>query len=167
MFQMYSKLLDIVEKVITALLIFLLATAFLVIFAQVILRYIVNMGYPWIEEYARYSIVWLAWLGSAYALRHGKHMYVNITELKLSPNAFKKLNLCFDILLIAFFIVMAKSGYDFMMKSGSTLSVGMPIKLGYLYASVPVGVIFMLLATIEKIWAYFTRKDDEPKPANS
>ena len=49
MFQMYSKLLDIVEKVITALLIFLLATAFLVIFIQVILRYIVNMGYPWIE----------------------------------------------------------------------------------------------------------------------
>lgn len=168
MFQMYSKLLDIVEKVIIALLVFLLASAFLVILGQVVLRYIVNTGYPWMEEYARYAIVWLALLGSAYALRHGNHMYVNITELKLSPEAFRKLNLFFDIILIAFFIVMAKSGYDYVMISGSTLSVGMPIKMGYLYASVPVGIILMLLATIEKILAYFVaRNDDDPKPANS
>lgn len=168
MFQMYSKLLDTVEKVIAALLIFLLASAFLVILGQVVLRYIVNIGYPWMEEYARYAIVWLAMLGSAYALRHGKHMYVNITELKLSPKAFKNLSLCFDIILIAFFTVMAKSGYEFVMTSGSTLSVGMPIKMGYLYSCIPVGMILMILATIEKIWAYFvTRKDHEPKPANS
>ena len=41
----------------------LLATASLVLFVNVVARYVFNWGFPWAEELVRYEIVWMVFLG--------------------------------------------------------------------------------------------------------
>ena len=45
----------------------LLATASLVLFVNVVARYIFNWGFPWAEELVRYEIVWMVFLGGSAA----------------------------------------------------------------------------------------------------
>jgi TRAP-type C4-dicarboxylate transport system permease small subunit len=47
-----------------------------IIFMQVILRYIFLAPLSWPEESARYLLIWISCLGSAYAVRKGMHISV-------------------------------------------------------------------------------------------
>ena len=55
-------------------------------FYGVIMRYIFNEPQAWVEELARYSIIWGTFLGFGLALRHNQHIQVDILYDKLKPS---------------------------------------------------------------------------------
>ena len=59
----------------------LLATMAVIIFANVVLRYSTNQSIEWAEEVARYMMVWLTFLGAGPVLRYGGHIAVENLSL--------------------------------------------------------------------------------------
>ena len=58
-----------------------------VVFLQVIFRYVLNLPLFWTEELARYCLVWASLLGSAVAVKRGQHIAVTIFMERLPPGA--------------------------------------------------------------------------------
>ena len=56
-----------------------------VVFLQVIFRYVLNLPLFWTEELARYCLVWSSLLGSAVAVKRGQHIAVDIFMERLPP----------------------------------------------------------------------------------
>lgn len=69
------------EEILIGLLI---ASASVILFANVVARYVLNSGIPWADEVVRYQIVWMVFLGGSVAARKGIHIGVDIV-VKMAP----------------------------------------------------------------------------------
>lgn len=152
MLKAYLKFLNGIEKIVNAAVVFLLFFAFVIIFAQVVVRYIFHSGYPWMEESARFMIIWMSFLASTVAIRHRKHMFIDIFESMLPEKGRMALNVFFDILMIAFFAIMVVLGYQYTVQNQSNFSSGLNISMVYVYTSLIAGMFLMTLYTIECLW---------------
>ena len=41
---------------------------------QIVARYVMRIPFPWVEELARYLMIWTGFLGSSLAIRRGSHL---------------------------------------------------------------------------------------------
>jgi C4-dicarboxylate transporter DctQ subunit len=70
------------EEILIGLLI---ASASVILFANVVARYVLNSGIPWADEVVRYQIVWMVFLGGSVAARKGIHIGVDIVVQMAPP----------------------------------------------------------------------------------
>ena len=152
MLKLYSKFLDRIEKVAGCFVVILLAIAFFIIFAQVVVRYVFKSGYPWMEESARYMIIWMSCLGTAIAVRSRRHMFIDIFVVLLPKKIRVPLNLLFDLMVIAFFIIVIGLGFMYTVRNIDNRSPGMDLSLSVVYLSLVVGMVLSALYAIEQIW---------------
>ena len=68
------------------LLVTLMVVEVVVVFAQVVTRYIFKSPLAWSEELARYMFIWLVWIGAAYATKMRKNITIDIVSSKLKGN---------------------------------------------------------------------------------
>jgi len=161
----YSKALDQIEKVIGAIIVTLLFFSFVVVFAQVIVRYVFAAGFPWIEESARFMVIWLSFLGSAIAIRNRKHLYIDVLEANLPYKPRMILNVISELVLISFFIIMMVVGYQYSVANRSNFAAGMGISMFYVYISLVVGMVLCTLYSIELLWKRITTGEIHPGSA--
>lgn len=74
----YCRLLKVVAVLLLALMVML-------VFDNVVLRYVFNSGITVSEELSRWLFVWLTFLGSVYALREHRHLGTDTVISRLSP----------------------------------------------------------------------------------
>jgi len=153
-FRYFQKALDIVEKVLATICAVLLASSFVIILYQVVARYVLKTGGPWMEEFARWAAIWMTFLASAIAVRKGQHMQIDILQqlLKRWPTALMIITLLFHAVESAFFILMIKLGLDYVASTITSFSTALNVPKAVLYSAVPVGMAFMVLYTIEAMW---------------
>lgn len=68
--------------------IILMSVMTIIIFIQVIMRYVMHNSLSWSEELARYCFVWLIYIGVAYGCKLMKHIKID-AALKLFPEKSK------------------------------------------------------------------------------
>ena len=132
------------------------ACAFLVVVVgatglQVFSRYVLNSSFSWTEELARYTFVWMNMLGASYVLKNESNAVVDFLGNLLKGKArvtqklyvFTMIGLAASIFIFQGF-KMAKVG---MYRPSAALGVPM----GWIYMSIPVGAIGILIQCIEKI----------------
>ena len=68
------RLIHFVERVLDKVLIVLFLFMVAAIVWQVFARYVLHAPTIWSEELARFLLVWITMLGSAYVLEHGEHV---------------------------------------------------------------------------------------------
>ena len=61
----------------------------LVVSAEVVMRYGFNSSISWVVEISEYALLWITFLGSAWVLRSGGHVRVDIVLQFLSPAALR------------------------------------------------------------------------------
>ncbi|CAM3984557.1 TRAP transporter small permease [Lederbergia lenta] len=139
-----NKLLNYIEEYIAVTT--LIFTSLLV-FAQVVLRYLFNYSLHWSEEVARYLIIWFIFIGSSIAVREKAHATVDALVIIL-PNLMKKFfAILANVIAMVFCIVIILSGcksiLNVMQYGSVTPSLGMPMYIPYL--AIPVGGTLMLI----------------------
>ncbi len=76
------KILHMLEDtLIKGLLVWITA----LVFFDVVLRFVFNTGYIWLQELTLYSSAWMVLLGASWAIRHGAHIGVSAVVARL-PN---------------------------------------------------------------------------------
>lgn len=119
----------------------------LLVFAQVILRYLFNYSLHWSEEVARYLIVWFIFIGSSIAVREKAHATVDAVLIIL-PNTMKKIfailaNMIAMIFCVVIIISGCKSILNVMQYGSVTPSLGMPMFIPYLAIPIGGGLMFI------------------------
>ena len=71
------------ERLVEWLMALALAVMVVLIFGNVVLRYVFNTGLAWAEELSRLMFVWLIFLGAILALRRHAHLGVELLQARL------------------------------------------------------------------------------------
>lgn len=107
-------------------------------------RYVLNAALPWPEELARYSMIWVAWIGGGLALRRGAHVAVEFV-LTAMPERLRAVTVVAGRLGIFFFLgVCIVYGIQLVdrVAQQSTIALGVSMQIPYL--SIPIGSALMV-----------------------
>ena len=89
-----------------------LAVAAILVFMQVLLRYVFRIGFVWTEELARHLIVYCSLIGSSIVVRNDAHPRVEVF-VELLPHALRRyLSVLLDLLVLGFLGVLIWQGIE-------------------------------------------------------
>jgi TRAP-type C4-dicarboxylate transport system permease small subunit len=132
------------------------------VFLQVLFRYLFKLSVPWTEELARLLFCWVTFLGAALAIREDEHIYVDIFFKKLPPKAALLIIQVYDIIILIFFIFLLRGFYQYMIKVRHSYLVALKISYFYVYlgALISYGVLvfYLLLRMAGRIAALQPRR---------
>lgn len=135
------------EKVAAVLCVLCLAAMFAATTLGVYYRYVLVSPLSWTEEFARYGLIWLAFLSSGIALKKGEHIGIEFFIDRL-PKKYMLVNaLVIKMLILGFLMVVSIQGFKlmaFIYETGqNTPALGIPT--GIVYSAVPIGCTMMLV----------------------
>jgi TRAP-type C4-dicarboxylate transport system permease small subunit len=81
----------------------------ILVFGNVVLRYVFNSGITWSEEMARFLFIWLVLLGAIGALKDNAHLGVDML-IKRLPRTWKKLVYVISNLLVLIVLYLVVEG---------------------------------------------------------
>ena len=156
-----QRISDFANRVTEGFLVVILSGMAVVVFLQVIFRYVLNLPLFWTEEFARYSLVWASLLGSAVAVKRGQHIAVTIFMDRL-PKALRRGLTIFALISVATILaIILWGGIQLVAITISQISPALRISMSIPYLAVPVGAGLMLLHTVVGIFKMITAKGPE------
>jgi len=146
-----QSVMVVLEKVLAVLV----AIMVLLVFANVLTRYVFHISIAWSEEIARFIFVFVVAIGSVVALARDEHLSVEFFTYLNSPKLtriFKSVSLIFVAIALG---VLVFGGTQLVQ-----LGMGHPapvtgIPLGYVTMVVVVSMAAMLLIVIYKLFEFF------------
>jgi C4-dicarboxylate transporter, DctQ subunit len=155
-----SKLWTWLEEILASIF---FGVGVLLIFYGVVMRYFLNHPQAWVEEVARYSIIWGTFLGFGMALKHNQHIQVDILYDRLGNKGKYFINILATVLSIVFCLIYTYYGWNLVtarISSGMvSLDVGIPMWIVYLI--LPISGVLFLLRFIERLVNILRRKDED------
>jgi len=133
----------ILAKAEAAALIALVAVMTVVVFLQVLYRYVLTQPLHWSEELARYLFVWLSILGATLALQKQGHFGLDFFLRMLPEKAQRHMGFLIHLLMGAVVLVVLVQGITLVQKTILQESPAMGISMSWAYASLPVGGALM------------------------
>lgn len=173
---MLKKLGKAFDKFESGALIISLAVMVIVIFMQVVMRYVFNNSLSWSEEFARYLFVWFSWIGVSAGLKDGEHLRVEILSTALTRRGFAKSNEMVSILVslvwLATTLIVTFYGFQVVMSQMDlhvvTPAMRLPVWFGYLSIPACSGVvgIRLIIKIIQSVMVIFGKTNKESEVAN-
>lgn len=143
-----NKISNIVKNKLDYICISFIFVMTIIIWIQVILRYIFSIGLPWAEEIAKYLLVWSAMIGAAIVLYENGHISVNFLFDKF-PDKYKKwIKLAHYLIYICFFAIITYYGYFYAIFGLRFTSPSTGIPRFWPYLSIFIGGLFMICFTV-------------------
>lgn len=149
------KFLDVLDKVLLALSGSLLAVMIASIAWQVLLRYGFHDANAWSEELARYCMVVIVMLTAPLGLKRGRHVRVDLFVGMMPPKVRKCVDIIIDLFIVAYMVGLFISAITLMSNPAKQFSPGLKINMMYIYASIALGCILMLLFMGELIYSKY------------
>jgi TRAP-type C4-dicarboxylate transport system permease small subunit len=120
-------------------------TMSVVVFLQIFFRFVIYVPFPWSEECARYLMIWMGMLGSAVALRYGRHIGVTVLVERMPQQVYRYVIMGIQLVMIGFLVIVAKEGITLAVFNFSQRSPALEIPMFYPYIAIPVGAALMIL----------------------
>ena len=145
---MVPRWLDNIEEYI---LLFLFPLMVIVVFVATCVRYLTVMSLPWAEEVARYSMVWIAYIGASLGIKRNAHLGVEAVLLMLPGGLRKYFDYLRYVIIILFNVLIAYYTFQIIQSQISTeqVSPSLRIPMWFAYGAVPVGAILMAWRCIQ------------------
>ena len=142
--------LDNIEEYILLVLFPLMV---IVVFVATCVRYLTVMSLPWAEEVARYSMVWIAYIGASLGIKRNAHLGVEAVLLMLPQGTRKYFDYLRYLIIILFNVLIAYYTFQIIQSQISTeqVSPSLRIPMWFAYGAVPVGAVLMAWRCIQMI----------------
>lgn len=142
---MANKIFKLIDSLLKAVLVAVVAGFIIIVFVQVVARYAFNNSLSWSEELARVLFTQMIFLAAPLVVLEKKAIAVDIVVQFLPHNAKRYLYLVINALSFVFFCFLAVSGYKFAMANLKQHTTALHLNVGYLYCVIPVSAILMAL----------------------
>ena len=128
------------------ILFILMALIIVIMFGQVLFRYIFNQSLSWSEELAKFIFVWLTFIGAAICIKDRLHIGVEFLIERLNAKWKRYLNLFQTALITLFNVLMSVIGFCWVWEVSGTLSPAMSLPLNIVfYAALPVASLLSVI----------------------
>ncbi len=143
-----NSILQPVRKVVYVAVVSMFALQVVVVFAQVIWRFVFNDPFSWSEELARYLQVWIVLLAASVCINEGSHLAVDYLVHYLPFRQRKNLALLVAILMMVFVAVLIVAGTKMMLTARSQTSPALNVSMSAIYLVFPVAGALMWLESL-------------------
>jgi TRAP-type C4-dicarboxylate transport system permease small subunit len=124
-------------------------------FTTVVFRYVLQSSLFWGDEFLRYLMIWLVFLGGALATRHRALITVDIFTQPLPHRARALTTSAVFAAATLFLLALASISLELARRSAGTVSASMGIPMEWMYLVFPVGLGLMALNTLREAIAQF------------
>lgn len=146
-----KNLLNLIEKSFNTLTVILFACMTIIVFSQVVLRYGFNSNIFWAEEFSRYSMIWIAFLGSAIGIKHNDHTRIDFF-VKLLPTKIQLVMEVINRMICIFFVAFITYSSITMLENTLKLKTSsMQIPVGLVHLVLPIAGFLMIAYLIIQI----------------
>lgn len=117
------------------------------------IRYLTVYSLPWSEELARYTMVWMAYLGASLGIKRNAHLGVGVLvdnlPARLKPYfAILRLLIIMGFCALVIYFTYQIIQYQIQMEQ---VSPALRIPITWAYAAIPVGCLLMIIRCIQAL----------------
>jgi len=146
--NIYNQSMLIITKITNILTLILLSVMFILVFGQIITRYIIGSTPSFINELATYMLIWLTFIGSSLAVRTSKHVAIDI----LYKHIKSKIILVFiNVISLTFLVILLLGMTIYAIEQWKQFSASMNIRMTWIILGSSVGIFLMILQQFEII----------------
>lgn len=129
------------------LLVVLMVVEVVVVFAQVVTRYVFHSPLAWSEELARYMFIWLVWIGAAYATKLRKNIIIDVVASKFKGNVKLISEIINFVLFVVLMLFMLWTTSTVMMQvyESNSIGTGTHLPMWIVWLSLPLSMALNLL----------------------
>ncbi len=127
--------------------------SFLILFTEVVFRYLLGSSLEWTDEISRILLVWMSFAGMGFAVRDRKEIVCEAFGQKLPKGVQRYWALGVDILVTAFTVFLFIYGIEMTRFSRDIRTESMELPFSYFYISIPFGCLLMLYFLATRIKA--------------
>jgi TRAP-type C4-dicarboxylate transport system permease small subunit len=140
-----SQTLNGIMKYVAA---FLLAAMTILVFLQVVFRYLLALPLAWSEETASFSFVWMSLLGASIALRHGDHPSLDVLFRYFPAPVKKWVQVLIYCTILFVLTVLLIYGFRLAVMMKGQVTAALHYSVAYMYAVLPLSALVMLVHTV-------------------
>ncbi len=143
-----NKIVDFLDKTEEFILVMMFALMVLVIFGQVIMRYVFNNSLSWSEELGKFLFVWISWFGISIGAKRKEHIKITMFVDKCSPKNALICEILSELVVFGICAVTAYYGMELVISQAHVNFAGIRISMSWGYLSVVVGCVIMMLRNL-------------------
>ncbi|NCB94790.1 MAG: TRAP transporter small permease [Clostridia bacterium] len=157
-----SKFFDNIEEYFC---VWTMAIMTVIVFIQVVMRYVFSNSLSWSEELARFIFLWLSWIGASYAVKERSHFRVEMfaNMIKGKSRIYFEYMILIVWFVFSFFLAWQGTMLLIFLQETGQESAAMQIPMTWPYASVPIGCALMCTRLIVELYKLY--KNGLPAPA--
>jgi TRAP-type C4-dicarboxylate transport system permease small subunit len=160
-----GKITGSINKVVGAIVSFLLAVMVLDVIWQVFTRFVLKHPSSYTEELAGFLLIWIGLLGAGYAFYTKAHLGIDILTHRLRGPKRRIVEITVNgcVLLFAFFVfILGGIRLVSLTLTLNQISPALGIKMGYVYIVIPLsGTLFFIYAAGFILKAFLSRSTGE------
>jgi len=141
------------KKTIEAVNALILLAMFVITMIGVVFRVVLEVPASWTEELAQYTLIFLAFVGSASVMREDGHIAISVAIDRLGKRARRVVRILNRLLMLPFLAVLTVGAWD---NTRMNWTVGLPtvmwMKMGYMYLIVFVSGGVMIFYTLLNLY---------------
>ena len=120
------------------------------LFWSVVIRYFAVFGgsLPWVEEFARFTFIWMAFLGAVVALDRAQHIRIDLLAKALPRSVQAWLAYAVDGTILAFLAVYTVKGTELVWLTVDQFSPQLNIPMSAIHTAIPASGAIMFLQVL-------------------
>lgn len=115
---------------------------------SVVSRFVINLSLGWTDEVAGYSLVWITFLGAAWAVIDNDHIGFESLVEALPSRVQGIIAVVVRLLMIGVCLLLTYTGWNLVAVTWDNVAVSLPISKGFVMSVIPVSAMVMLIALV-------------------
>lgn len=134
------------ERILLAITATMLAIMVCLMLWQVFTRYVLAIPALFTEELLRFTMIWMALLGSAYAFGTNQHLSLGLVVEMLSPTKRRVLAIVNGLIVLGFaFVILLFGGIQASVSTMQQFSPILRVPIGYVYLILPITAVLIVI----------------------
>lgn len=134
----------------SSILVVLSILSVIVVFTQVFMRYVLGSSLIWSEELARYTFIWMIYIGVSYGVKRQAHINIDAVALLFKRKGKLVLDILANIAFFLFAVLLVYYSFDIVTQV-TRKSPSMEISMKWVYAAPVVGLTLTAIRIIQRI----------------
>ena len=144
----YISVMERINRLVLYLIGFFMGALALILFTQVILRYLLHSPLTWSEEVAKYLSIWVVFLGMAVAMRRTLLIAVEAVIQNVPESIGRAMRLLSLLLIMVFVGYLTYIGTVLAFGAAEQNFASLELPMSLVYAAIPVGSFLTLLNAV-------------------
>jgi len=142
-----KKFVNLLEKIQTFCGILIFLALAIVVFIQILSRFIFHNPVIWSEEVARFLLFWMVLIGASTAVKNKTHFITEfITPEKIKNQTLQKIfRLIPDLCILLFGVLITIFGYEYFKMGRFRIGPGSGINMQYIFVAIPIAGVSMII----------------------